>query len=206
VFAVGVSFGFASRPIIGMVPTDIMSVVVFGASAQTAAVGTLAAGGVIAAAVSAGLLINLRFLPMSVAVGPSLPSGRWRRALAAQAIVDASWAMARRDDGTFDWPMLVGATIPQAAGWWAGTAIGAAVHVCFPASVNLGLEAVFPAFFLALLGEELRRLPNAAVALAGALIALGLTPVLPAGLPVTAAAAAAFLGIALPSAKRRHAS
>lgn len=204
--AVGVSFGLAARPVIGMIPADVMSLAVFGASAQTASVGMLAAGSVITAAVVGGLLINLRLLPMSIAAGPSLPAGRWRRLLAVQALVDASWALARRGDGTFDWPVLLGASIPQAAGWWAGTAIGAAVHAGFPAPVNLGLEAVFPAFFLSLLGEELRRLPSAAVAVAGALLALGLTPVLPAGLPVTAAAAAAFLGLAFPARTTRRAS
>lgn len=198
---VGLSFGLAARPVIGITATDIMSLAVFGASAQAAALGVLATGGVITAAISAGLLINLRLLPMTVAVGPSLPPGRWRRTIAAQAVVDASWALARRDNGTFDWPMLLGATIPQAAGWWAGTALGAAVHVHFPASVNLGLDTVFPAFFLALLSEHLRRLRGVTVALTGALIAVALTPVLPAGLPVTAAAAAALLGLVRPSAK-----
>lgn len=200
-FAVGLSFGLAARPVIGMTATDIMSLAVFGASAQAAALGVLATGGVTTAAISAGLLINARLLPMTIAVGPSLPPGRWRRMIAAQVVVDASWALARRDDGTFDWPILLGATIPQAVGWWAGTAIGAAVHVNFPASVNLGLDTVFPAFFLALLSEELRRRRDATVALTGALIAVGLTPVLPAGLPVMAAAAAALLGLACPPAK-----
>jgi predicted branched-subunit amino acid permease len=189
-----------------MLPADVMSVVVFGASAQSATVGTLGAGGVLAAAVAAGLLINLRFLPMCLSVGPSLPGGWRRRALAAQAVVDASWALARSDDGTFDWPILLGSALPQAAGWWVGTAVGTAAGAAFPAPSSLGLDAVFPAFFLALLGEDLRRLPNAAVALAGALIALALTPVLPAGLPVTAAAAAALAGIALPAAHDKQAS
>jgi predicted branched-subunit amino acid permease len=160
VLALGVSFGAAARPVIGMLPADVMSVVVFGASAQTATVGILGAGGAVAAAVAAGLLINLRFLPMCLSVGPSLPGGWRRRALAAQAVVDASWALARRDDGTFDWPILLGSTLPQAAGWWAGTAVGTAVGAALPAPDSLGLDAVFPAFFLALLAEDLRRLRN----------------------------------------------
>ena len=40
-------------------------------------------------------------------------------------MVDASWALAQRGDGTFDRDLMLGATIPQAACWWAGTAIGA---------------------------------------------------------------------------------
>lgn len=56
--------------------------------------------------------------------------------------------------------------------------------------------ALFPAFFLALLLEEVhgsRR--RSVVALAGGLTALALTPVAPAGIPVLAAGTAALLGL-----------
>ena len=54
-----------------------------------------------------------------------------------------------------------------------------------------GLDALFPAFFVALLFEEVRGRRKVAAAGGGAAIALGLTPLLPAGLPILAAAAAA---------------
>ena len=59
----------------------------------------LAAGGGVASAVSAGLLINARFLPMGLAMAPSLRGGPVRRAVEAQAMIDASWALAQRGDG-----------------------------------------------------------------------------------------------------------
>ena len=60
---------------------------------------------------------------------------------------------------------------------------------------RIGLDAVFPAFFLGLLVTELRRPGARLISLAGAAIALALTPVLPAGVPILAAAAAAALGL-----------
>jgi predicted branched-subunit amino acid permease len=59
----------------------------------------------------------------------------------------------------------------------------------------LGLDAIFPAFFLALLAAELRRPAARPVAALGAAIALVLTPLAPAGVPIVAAALAATLGL-----------
>ena len=53
-----------------------------------------------------------------------------------------------------------------------------------------GLDAMFPAAFLALLAPQLRQPGARTVALVGALIAVVLLPVAPAGVPVLAAALA----------------
>jgi predicted branched-subunit amino acid permease len=58
----------------------------------------------------------------------------------------------------------------------------------------LGLDALFPAFFLALLVEEASDRTAFAVALAGAAIALALTPIAPPGVPILAATAAVLIG------------
>ena len=50
---------------------------------------------------------------MGAALGPSLPGGALKRAAQGQAVVDASWAMAARGDGTFDRWQLFGATALQ---------------------------------------------------------------------------------------------
>ena len=60
---------------------------------------------------------------------------------------------------------------------------------------RLGLDAVFPTFFLALVLAEIRDPTSRRVALLGALIALALVPFAPPGVPVLAAAAAALLGV-----------
>lgn len=200
-FAVAVGFGVVAHPVIGTLPTIVMSVVVFAGSAQLASIGTLASGGAAGPAILAGLLMNLRYLPMGIAVGPSMRGGRWRRAAEGQAVVDASWALARLDNGRFDWPVLLGATIPQAISWWSGTVLGATAGSFLGDPSTLGLDAVFPAFFLALLADDLRRPRNAAVALIGAAIALALTPALPAGLPIAVASLAALAGLLSPAAR-----
>jgi predicted branched-subunit amino acid permease len=57
------------------------------------------------------------------------------------------------------------------------------------------LDAIFPAFFLALLLPELRDARSRGVALAGALIALALVPVAPPGVPVLVASLASLAGL-----------
>jgi predicted branched-subunit amino acid permease len=170
-------------------------VLVFAGAAQFASVTVLAAGGSVASAVSAGLLINARFLPMGLAVAPSLRGGPLRRAAEGQAMVDASWAIANQGDGRFDREMMLGATIPQAACWWAGTAIGALGGSLIGDPHTLGLDAMFPAFYLALLVGEMDLRTTLPSALLGAAIALALVPFAPPGIPVVAASLAALLGL-----------
>jgi predicted branched-subunit amino acid permease len=60
---------------------------------------------------------------------------------------------------------------------------------------SLGLDAVFPAFYLTLLVEEARSRRAVAAALAGVAITVALMPVAPVGVPVIAASAAALIGL-----------
>src|SRR5688500_11751456 len=193
--AIGMSFGVLAEPVMGAFAAIAMSILVFGGAAQFASVSILAAGGGLASAVSAGLLINTRFLPMGLAVGPALKGGPLRRAAEGQAMVDASWAIANRGDGTFDRLLLMGATIPQAAAWWLGTAIGVFAGALLGDPEALGLDAMFPAFYLALLAEEMRDRSMLSSALLGGAIALVLIPFTPTGIPVVAASLAALLGV-----------
>jgi 4-azaleucine resistance transporter AzlC len=190
------SFGVLAReagmPAIAVV---VMSVIVFAGSAQFAAIAIMAAGGGVGAAVAAAALMNSRFLAMGIALGPSLPGGPWRRAFQGQAVVDSSWAMAAQGDGTFDRIFLFGSTAIQYATWQAGTILGAYGGNFLGDPNRLGLDAVYPAFFLALLIVEMRRPGGSMVAIAGAGIALALVPVAPAGVPVLAASLAALAGL-----------
>ena len=194
-FAIGTSFGVLAEPAIGAVAAIVMPVIVFAGAAQFASVSILAAGGSLASAASAGLLINTRFLPMGLAVAPALRGGPLRRAAEAQTMVDASWAIANRGDGTFDRQLMMGATIPQAVGWWGGTIIGAVAGSLLGNPETLGLDALFPAFYLALLADELRDRTSLASALLGAAIAIALVPFTPPGIPVVAASLAALVGL-----------
>jgi 4-azaleucine resistance transporter AzlC len=196
-FVLGISFGVLTRSLgWGVVAPIVFSVITFSGSAQFAVVAVLGAGGGALAAIVAAVLLNARFLPMGIAVAPFLKGGPLRRALEGQAVVDASWALASRGGGRFDREFMIGATIPQVVAWIGGTAIGALGGNFIGNPERLGLDVIFPAFFLALLVEELRRGGRTiAVALIAAALSLALVPFVPAGVPVIAACAAALLGL-----------
>ena len=183
---VAISFGVLAQPVMGNVAPIVMSALMFAGAAQFAAVAVLAAG----------ILLNLRFGPMGVALAPSLRGGRLSRALTGQAMIDFSWAAAGRGGGSFDAPFMVGATLPSYPAWVGGTAIGVFAGDLIGDPAKLGLDALFPAFFLCLLVEgELRPGMPAVVAAVGAAVALALIPFTPAGVPVIAASAAALVGL-----------
>jgi predicted branched-subunit amino acid permease len=194
-FVVGVSFGVLAEPVMGPVAPVVMSAVLFAGASQFGATAVLAAGGDAFTAIAAGTMLNARFLPMGVAAATALHGSPLRRALEGQAVVDASWALAVQGDGRFDRELMIGATIPQYPAWVAGTLVGVLGGAALGDPAALGLDAIFPAFFVGLLAAELSR-PNAlAAALLGGAIALALTPVLPAGLPVLLASSAALIGL-----------
>ncbi len=189
----GLSFGVLARPLMGPVATIVMSVIVFAGSAQFAALAVLSAGGGAAAAIVAGTLLNLRFLPMGIAIAPSLRAGPLGRALRGQALVDASWALANRGRGRFDIDFLIGSTLAQYPAWVGGTVLGALAGGLIGNPHSLGLDAIFPAFFLGLLVTEMGRPGARPVAALGALVAVVLTPFTPAGVPIIAAAFVVFV-------------
>jgi 4-azaleucine resistance transporter AzlC len=193
---VAMSFGVVAQGA-GLSPgaAIVMSAIVFAGSAQFTAIAILSQGGTVAAAVLGAALVNSRFLPMGVAIGPSLPGGPVRRALQGQTIVDASWAIASRGDGTFDRWLLFGSTAAQYVGWVGGTVAGALAGNVLGDPDAIGLDAVYPAFFLALLIEELGDRRSRLVAVLGGLIALVLVPIAPGGVPVLAASLAALVGL-----------
>jgi predicted branched-subunit amino acid permease len=197
-FVVGLSFGVVAQPTMGSIAPIVMSVFVFAGSAQFGATAVLASGGDAVTAIATGVMLNARFLSMGVAAAPALRGGPLRRALEGQAVVDASWALAARGEGGFNREALLGATLPQYPAWVLGTVAGVLLGGAIGDPADFGLDAVFPAFFLALLAAELGRPRVLPVVLLAGVIALALTPVLPAGLPVLLASGAALIGLSRP--------
>jgi 4-azaleucine resistance transporter AzlC len=191
--AFGASFGVLARAA-GMdrVAAIVMSATTFAGSAQVATVSVLDAGGGVAAAVAAALLLNARYGAISVSVGSGFRGSVWRRLVESQLIVDESWAVSVGRDGRVDHGMLLGAGATLWGGWVGGTAVGA--FVAFGDPTRLGLDGAFPALFLALLVPQLRGRRAVLAAVAGAAIATMLIPFAPAGVPVIAAAAACLIG------------
>lgn len=192
----GVSFGVLSQSPRGMgaLAAVAMSATTFAGSAQFAAASILEAGGGVIAAIVAAVLLNLRYLPIGVSVAPAIRGGLLRRLLAAQLAVDESWAISANGDGTYSVGRLAGAGIVLWLAWVGGTIIGVIGGEGLGDPSVLGLDAAFPALFLALLWPQLRSRRASLAALLGAGIALALVPFAPPGVPIIAAAAAALLG------------
>lgn len=189
------SFGVLAEPVLGGVEAVVFSAIVFAGASQFAALAVLADGGGAEAAIVAGILLNARFVPMGIAFGPSATGGPLARFVQGQAIVDASWAMANRGGGRFDRDFMLGATATAYPAWVGGTILGVVAGSALGDPQSLGLDALFPAFFLSLLVEEARSWRSFAVAAAGAAIALALTPFTPPGVPILAASAAVLIAV-----------
>jgi 4-azaleucine resistance transporter AzlC len=195
-FILAISFGIlAVGDGFSPVAAIVFSAIVFAGSAQFASVAIIGAGGGAGAAIAAATLMNSRFLPMSAAVGPSFTGGPVKRGAKGQTVVDASWAMSSRGDGTFDEYLLMGASAIAYASWVAGTAVGAVWGDKLGDPDALGLDAIFPAFFFGLLLNELRSPRSRAVAALGIVLALALVPITPPGVPVLAASLASLAGL-----------
>jgi 4-azaleucine resistance transporter AzlC len=196
VLGFGISFGVLARAVgFGWLAPIVMSVTTFAGSAQFAAVSVLAEGGTVAAAVAAALLLNARYAPIGITVAPFVTGSAWSRFLHAQLVVDESWAIAAEGEGRFNTRVLVGAGLLLYVTWVGGTAIGAVAGTAFGDPTTLGLDAAFAALFLGLLVPLAGDRKHVAAALLGAAIALALTPITPAGVPIIAASAACLLGL-----------
>ena len=179
----------------GMSPLGavVMSATTFAGSAQFAAASILGEGGGAVAAIVAALFLNARYVALSLAVASIFPGPRRRRLLESQLIVDESWALAGRS-GRFEYAILVGAGLLLYVFWVGGTAVGTVVGDLIDPEA-IGLDAAFPALFLALLVPYVRTRRALAAALVAAGITLALLPVAPAGVPIVAAALASLIGL-----------
>jgi 4-azaleucine resistance transporter AzlC len=191
----GASFGVLARSAgFDPVASIVMSATTFAGSAQFAVVSVLAAGGTALAAIAAAVLLNARYGPMGLAAARAFRGGSLRRVLESQLLVDESWAVSQ-EDGRFELRRMLGAGLVLYVGWVGGTALGVAVGSSIGDPATLGLDAAFPALFLALLVPLVRSRRALCAALAGGGIALLLTPLTPAGLPVIAATCGVLFGL-----------
>jgi predicted branched-subunit amino acid permease len=164
------------------------STMVFTGGSQFAAVGVLGDGGGAATAIGAGLLLSIRSLVYGLVMAPILKGTFAYRALASQLMIDESIAVSTAQ------------TTPAARrmGYFAGglsvfffwnvtTVIGAvALKSNGDLVTKFGLDATVPAAFVALLWPRLKDPENRRVAFLGALIAVILIPLAPAGIPIVA--------------------
>ena len=102
----------------------VFSATTFAGSAQFAATSVLSAGGTLAAAIAAAVLLNTRYVPIGLSVAPSLRGPAWKRGLRAQLVVDESWAVSHLGGGRYDARLLLGAGLTLYCAWVGGTTLG----------------------------------------------------------------------------------
>jgi 4-azaleucine resistance transporter AzlC len=188
-----VSFGVLSVTAgFSVAQTCVMSLVAFTGASQFTFVSVMGAGGGLAAALPPAVLLAARNGIYALSLGAVLRRGRLRRALDAHLVIDESTAMAhaQRDEEARRRGFVLTAVAILVC-WNAGTLAGAVAGGVLGDPRALGMDAIFPAVFLALLVPQVRSRGALATAVAGAAIALALVPVAPAGVPVMAAALAA---------------
>ncbi|MGW5429617.1 AzlC family ABC transporter permease [Streptomyces sp. NPDC004059] len=193
---VGVSFGAVS--VAGGLPVWVpvaMSLVVYAGSAQFSAVGVLLAGGGPIAAAATGLLLNTRTAAFGLAVADIIGTGRASRLLGAHLVTDetVAFALAQSDPVRQRRAFWISG-LGLFAVWNIGVPAGALAGDALGDTARYGLDAAFPAVLVALVLPQLRT--DATVrrcALLGAVIALALTPAVPAGVPVLLALAGLLL-------------
>ena len=198
----GIAFGAAAEGA-GLDAWQAMtlSALMFSGASQFALVGVLGAGGSAPAAVGSALLLGVRNTVYGVRMAPLLaPRSALGRAGAAHWVIDETTAMAvaapDRELGRLAF-WATGATIYL--GWNAMTLVGALGASGLGETAQAALDSVVPAAFLALLWPRLQRSGSTEagaqrrVAIGGAVVALALTPFVPAGVQVIVAVVAVAL-------------
>lgn len=189
---VGIAFGVLARSNgLSVGKTCAMSLLVFTGASQFAAVGVAGSGGSIGAALGSALLLGARNSLYGAVVA------RWFRGRSValrvgitQLVIDESTGVgAAQDDADTDRPhdaalgfLATGLTIYVF--WNLGTLVGALAGDLVGDTDNWGLDAAFPAAFVALLAPHLRERPGRVAATCAIALAIASLPLLPTGVPV----------------------
>jgi 4-azaleucine resistance transporter AzlC len=193
----GVSFGVLAVAA-GLSPAQacVMSMLTFTGASQFAFIGVLAGGGGPLAAMGPAVMLALRNAAYGLSLAPILPKRLRDRALLSQLVIDETTAMARaQEDPAAARRAFILTGVAVWLCWNAGTFLGTVLGRGLGDPRALGLDAMFPAAFLALLAPQLRRPGAPVAAVVGAVIALALVPFAPAGVPVIAALAGLVPGV-----------
>jgi len=186
---------------IGLVDTQLLSLLLFAGGSQFAVVGLYASGAGILEMVLSTLLINLRHLLYGVVVRTTTRIHGPARLAAAHLLTDEAFGL-HVSHGRGRPGFLLGAGLSLFVTWNLATLVGALVADALPDPRSIGLDLIFPLTFVALAVPLLRSPRVLAVAgIAGATTLL-LTPLLGSGVAIVAAAVlAAAVGAIRASAR-----
>jgi len=148
----GVAFGVAAAAAgIDPLAATLMSLIVYAGASQFSAIAVLAAGGPPLLAVLTVWLVNLRFIPIGLAMPSSITLTLPTRLLAAHLLVDPSILLAHATTPERRNRLFWVTSLTLYCLWVIGTVIGVLVGSVIPDPSILGLDAALPTMLVAIL-------------------------------------------------------
>jgi 4-azaleucine resistance transporter AzlC len=175
-----------------------MSLLVFTGASQFSAVSVIASGGGMLSALAGASLLAARNAVYGLAMSRRLTGALPTRLIAAQLTIDESTAMAtaRSESASIRRAFWI-TGLSVYVFWNLGTLLGAVIGTAVdPAAV--GLDAAFPAGFVAMVAPHLRHRSGRWAGLIGALACLITIPFVPVGLPILCASVGVLVGVREP--------
>jgi 4-azaleucine resistance transporter AzlC len=192
----GVSFGVGAVSAgASVAQACVISLLVFTGASQFSAVSVIGAGGTTGSALGGALLLAARNGVYGLTMARRLDGPLGRRLVAAQLTIDETTAMsAAQSDPDMQrlafWITGVGVYVF----WNLGTLLGALAGSAIDPK-TFGLDAAFPAAYVAMVWPLLRDRRGRLAAALGAAICLSLIPFVPVGIPILCAALAILVGV-----------
>jgi 4-azaleucine resistance transporter AzlC len=176
----------------------VISLAVFTGASQLSAVSVIGAGGSTASALGGALVLAARNGVYGLTMGRRIEGRFLTRLVAAQLTIDESTAMAMAQHDPAQqrrafW--ITGLTLYVF--WNLGTLLGALVGTAID-PLTFGLDAAFPAAYLAMVWPLLRTRVGLRAGIIGAVLCLATTPWLPIGVPILCATVGVLVGVPAP--------
>jgi len=184
----GTAFGAASIDAgFSVLQTCLLSLLAFSGASQFAVVGVMGAGGTAIAAIATASLLGVRNMLYALRMAPLLRVSGFRKVVAAQVTIDESTGVALSQE-------QLGTEAMRQGFWLTGfgvyifwnifTLLGALGAQAMGNPSAWGLDAAVPAAFLGLVWPRLTNKLERALAVCALVLAVLLSPVLSAGLPI----------------------
>ena len=186
----GTAFGAASIAAgFSVLQTCLLSLLAFSGASQFAVVGVMGAGGTAIAGIATASLLGVRNMLYALRMAPLLRVSGFKKVIAAQVTIDESTGVALSQE-------KLGTEAMKQGFWLTGfgvyifwnifTLLGALGAKAMGDPSAWGLDAAVPAAFLGLVWPRLTNKLERALAICALLLAVLLSPVLSAGLPIIA--------------------
>ena len=186
----GTAFGAASIAAgFSVLQTCLLSLLAFSGASQFAVVGVMGAGGTAIAGIATASLLGVRNMLYALRMAPLLRVSGFKKVIAAQVTIDESTGVALSQE-------KLGTEAMKQGFWLTGfgvyifwnifTLLGALGAKAMGDPSAWGLDAAVPAAFLGLVWPRLTNKLERALAVSALVLAVLLSPVLSAGLPIIA--------------------